>query len=142
MPVNNPANNPMIETPLMRGLERALDLAAMRHQVLTTNLANVDTPGYRTRDVPTFTDEIDRAMAGSSDGSAEDSPELLTAAPMLTPMSREVRGLTERPDGNNVSVERESMLLAENQLRFQVAVAFLKTEFHRLSLAISGGQGS
>jgi flagellar basal-body rod protein FlgB len=134
MPVNNAANNPMIETPLMRGLERALDLAAMRHQVLTANLANVDTPGYRTRDVPTFTDEIERAMAGSSEG----SPELLTAAPM----AREVRGLTERPDGNNVSVERESMLLAENQLRFQVAVAFLKTEFHRLSLAISGGQGA
>jgi flagellar basal-body rod protein FlgB len=140
MPVNSPANNPMIETPLMRGLERALDLAAMRHQVLTTNLANVDTPGYHTRDLPTFTGEIERAMAGSP----EDSPELVTAASMLTPtpMSREIRGLTERPDGNNVSVERESMLLAENQLRFQVAVAFLKTEFHRLSQAISGGQGS
>ena len=137
MPVNNPASNPMIETPLMRGLERALDLAAMRHQVLTTNLANVDTPGYRTRDVPTFTGEIDRAMAGSP----EDSPELQTVS-MLSPVAREVRGLTERPDGNNVSVERESMLLAENQLRFQVAVAFLKTEFHRLSLAINGGQGS
>jgi len=138
MPVNNPANNPMIETPLIRGLERALDLAAMRHQVLTTNLANVDTPGYRTRDLPTFNNAIEQAMAGSP----EESPELQTVSSMLTPMAREVRGLTERPDGNNVSVERESMLLAENQLRFQVAVAFLKTEFHRLSLAINGGQGS
>jgi flagellar basal-body rod protein FlgB len=115
----------MIETPLMRGLERALDQSALRHQVLATNLANVDTPGYRTRDVHTFAGEIDRAMLAAS-----------------TPMVGEVRSLAERPDGNNVSVERESLLLAENQLRFEVAVAFLKAEFHRLSLAINGGSTS
>jgi len=39
-------------------------------------------------------------------------------------------------------VERESLLLAENQLRFQIAVAFLKAEFHRVSLAINGGSTS
>jgi flagellar basal-body rod protein FlgB len=130
-----PTNETMIETPLMRGLERALDQAAFRHQVLATNVANVDTPGYRTRDVPTFTGEIERAMADSSDG---DVPLL----PAMTPVAREVRGLMERPDGNNVSVERESLLLAENQLRFQAAAAFLKSEFHRLSLAINGGSSS
>jgi len=127
----------MIETPLMRGLERALDQAAFRHRVLASNVANVDTPGYRTRDVPTFAGEIEQAMAGSSDPD-EDAP----AMPIMTPVAREVRGLVERPDGNNVSVERESLLLAENQLRFQAAAAFLKSEFHRLSLAINGGSQS
>ncbi|MGB7640237.1 MAG: hypothetical protein WBL82_03080, partial [Terriglobales bacterium] len=62
--------------------------------------------------------------------------------PPLMPVAREVRGLVERPDGNNVSVERESLLLAENQLRFEVAVAFLKAEFHRLSTAINGGMST
>ena len=127
-------NEATIETPLMRGLERVLDVAVFRHRVLTQNLANVDTPGYRTRDVATFAGEIEQAMAGDSPG----SPEL----PMMTPVAREVRGLIERPDGNNVSVERESLLLAENQLRFTTAVAFLKSEFHRLSLAINGGSNS
>jgi flagellar basal-body rod protein FlgB len=122
----------MIETSLMRGLERVLDQSAFRHQVLTTNLANIDTPGYRTRDVRTFAGEIDQAMAG--DASDE--------APLLTPVAYEIRGLNERPDGNNVSVERESLLLAQNQLRFEVAVAFLKAEFHRLSNAINGGSTS
>jgi flagellar basal-body rod protein FlgB len=125
----------MIETPLMHGLERALDQAAFRHQVLATNLANVDTPGYRTRDVPTFAGEVERAMAGSDEEGG-------AGLPGMTQVAREVRGLMERPDGNNVSVERESLLLAENQLRFQVAVAFLKDEFHRLSLAINGGSTS
>jgi flagellar basal-body rod protein FlgB len=126
------SNNHMIETPLMRGLERALDQAAFRHQVLSTNIANVDTPRYHTRDAPTFAGEIERAMASDAD------PEF-PALPLLTPVAREVRGLVQRPDGNNVSVERESLLLAENQLRFEVAVAFLKAEFHRLSTAINGG---
>jgi len=127
-------SDPMIETPLMRGLERALDQAAFRHRVVAANLANVDTPGYHTRDVPAFAGEIEQAMAAVTDGDA--------GPPLMTPVAREVRGLIERPDGNNVSVERESLLLAENQLRYQVAVAFLKAEFHRVSLAINGGSTS
>jgi flagellar basal-body rod protein FlgB len=61
------------------------------------------------------------------------------AGQSFTPIAHEIRGLLERPDGNNVSVERESLLLAQNQLRFQVAVQFMKAEFHRMSLAITGG---
>jgi flagellar basal-body rod protein FlgB len=118
----------MIDTPLMRGLERVLDVSAFRHQVIATNLANVDTPGFRTRDVRPFANEIGQAMAGA-DGEAAN----------FVPVAHEIPGLLERPDGNNVSVERESLLLAQNQLRFQVAVQFLKAEFHRLSSAISGG---
>jgi len=122
----------MIDTPLMRGLERVLDLSAFRHQVIATNLANVDTPGYRTRDLRPFAGEIEQAMTG-------EEPSLTFATQSFTPVAHEIRGLLERPDGNNVSVERESLLLAQNQLRFQVAVQFLKAEFHRLSSAINGG---
>jgi flagellar basal-body rod protein FlgB len=118
----------MIDTPLTRGLERVLDLSAFRHQVIAANLANVDTPGYRTRDLRPFAGEIEQAMAGEQAS--------------FTPVAHEIRGLLERPDGNNVSVERESLLLAQNQLRFQVAVAFLKSEFHTLSAAINGGSTS
>jgi len=131
----------MTDTPLMRGLERVLDLSAFRHQVIATNLANVDTPGYRARDVREFAGEIEQAMAGVEEpslaGQSSTGPSFAT--PSFTPVAHEIRGLLERPDGNNVSVERESLLLAQNQLRFQVAVQFLKAEFHRLSSAINGG---
>ncbi len=131
------SDNQMIETPLMRGLERVLDQSAHRHQVLATNIANVDTPLYHTRDLPTFAGEIEQAMAGGGPGNADDSE--FPALPPMLPVAHEVRGLVERPDGNNVSVERESLLLAQNQLRFEVAVAFLKDEFHGISMAINGG---
>ncbi len=93
----------MIDTPLMRGLERVLDVSAFRHQVIATNLANVDTPGYRTRDVRSFAGEIEQAMAGGEEPSA--GPQFAGAA--FTPVAHEIQGLMERPDGNNVSVERE-----------------------------------
>ena len=118
----------MIDTPLMRGLERVLDLSAFRHQIIASNLANIDTPGYRTRDLRPFAGDIKQAMSGEEAS--------------FTPIAHEIRGLMERPDGNNVSVERESLLLAQNQLRFEVAVAFLKSEFHQMSAAISGGSTS
>jgi len=129
-----------IDTPLIRGLERVLDRSAFRHQVIAANLANIDTPGYHTRDVREFAGEIEQAMVGNgNDNDNDDSPIGLAS---FSPVAHEVRGLLERPDGNNVSVERESLLLAENQLRFQVAVQFLKAEFHRLSSAINGGSTS
>jgi flagellar basal-body rod protein FlgB len=130
----------MIDTPLMRGLERVLDLSAFRHQVIAANLANIDTPGYRTRDLRPFAGEIDQAMAGgepSLTGQSLTGPS--SAGPSFTPIAHQIRGLLERPDGNNVSVERETLLLAQNQLRFEVAVQFMKAEFHRMSLAITGG---
>jgi flagellar basal-body rod protein FlgB len=77
-------------------------------------------------------------MAGGEDPFA--GPSFGEAA--ITPIAHEIHGLMERPDGNNVSVERESLLLAQNQLHFTTAVAFLKAEFHRLTLAINGGSTS
>ena len=118
----------MIDTPMMRSLQRALDAGAFRHQLITSNLANVDTPGYRTRDIRPFVGELQQAMAGED--------------PTFSPMSHELHGLMERPDGNNVNVDRESLMLAENQLHFQLAVQFLRAEFRRLSLAIHEGANS
>lgn len=107
-------------------LERYLDVTTMRQTLVTTNLANVDTPGYHTRDVD-FRGELWRAMNG------EDTS---TTSPFVMP----VRGLLARPDGNNVSVDRESLLLAEVQLEFKSATAIMRSEFAQLSTAIREGQ--
>jgi flagellar basal-body rod protein FlgB len=51
-----------------------------------------------------------------------------------------VRGLIARPDGNNVNVDRESMLLAEVQLQYKAATAILRAQFSQLNTAIKEGQ--
>lgn len=116
----------MIDTRATEALGRFLDVNVFRHSLITSNLANIDTPGYRTRDID-FQRELERATG-----------EFEYAA--FTPAARPVQGLIERPDGNNVSMEREGLLLAETQLRFQTGVQLLRVEFHRLASAINEGK--
>ena len=54
-------------------------------------------------------------------------------------MVRQVSGLLSRPDGNNVSVDREGLLLAELQLKYQAGVAAMKAEFTYVRWAIHEG---
>jgi len=106
-------------------IERFLDLATVRQSLLVSNIANVDTPGYRTQDIQ-FHSEFLRALGQDS------------GAPIL-PMTRQVSGLLSRPDGNNVSVDREGLLLAELQLKYQAAIQTMKLEFGYIRLAIKEG---
>jgi len=109
----------------LRTLERFLDVTSMRQTLVSTNVANVDTPGYQTRDVD-FRGEMARAVNGDTqDG--------------MSPFVMPVRGLLARPDGNNVSVDREAMLLAEVQLQFKAATSILRAEFARIHSAIHEG---
>jgi flagellar basal-body rod protein FlgB len=103
-------------------LERYLDLVSARQKLVAANIANADTPGYHTQDID-FQAELQNAMGG-------------------TPGVVEVSGLKAKNDGNNVSIDRESRLLAENTLRFQVAEGLLKFQLQGLRAAIKEGQSS
>jgi flagellar basal-body rod protein FlgB len=116
----------MIDTSQLVHIERFLDLVSTRESLLVSNIANVDTPGYRTKDID-FRGELERAMYQGDDAQPE------------APLVQEVRGLLSRPDGNNVSVDREGLLLAELQLKYQAAVESLKAEFDYIRWAIREG---
>jgi len=123
----------MIETSMTNALGRFLDVDVARYKLVTTNLANIDTPGYRTRDLD-FRSELRRAAAEKN---GLEIGHINSAS--FEPVAHPVRGLMERPDGNNVSVERESLLLAEAQMKFNLGVQLLKDQFHTISLAINSG---
>ena len=106
-------------------LERFLELTTDREQTIASNMANVDTPGYRTKDL-----NFQQEMARASNGTGEVE---------LTPVLSQVHGLLERPDGNNVNLDRESLLLAQSQLQYQMGIQLVKTHFHELLSAINGG---
>jgi flagellar basal-body rod protein FlgB len=114
----------LTETSAMRMLERYLDMVTYRGAIVAANVANIDTPGYRTRDI-----DFRSALARVLNHDRTTMPE-----PVL------VAGLVQRPDGNNVSLERESMLLAQTQLEFRTGVQLLKTEFRRMLTAINEGK--
>lgn len=120
-------------TPLLSTLESYLSLTTKREEAISANMANVDTPGYHTRDID-FNSELSRAMSGvlsqSEDG---------TQTAQINPVVREVSGLLERPDGNNVSLDREGLLMSETQLQYQIGIQLIKHQFHQILSAISGG---
>ena len=109
-------------------LEHFLNLSATRQALITSNIANVDTPGYRTRDI-SFSEEMQRALQGDDPGMAQ-------------PVIHEVHGLIARPDGNNVSIDREALLLSEVQLHFSIASQLMKAKFKELNLAINEGSST
>jgi len=115
----------LMNTTQLHLLERFMDLAAQRQGLLTSNIANIDTPGYRARDID-FRGELTRAVQSEEAGPTE-------------PLVREVSGLIARPDGNNVSVDREGLLLSQLQLQFSIASQLVKDEFKTLNLAITSG---
>ena len=109
---------------LPSSLERFLEVASEREQTIAANMANVDTPGYHSKDV-----NFKQALSTASDGSD------LHVSPVVS----EVHGLLERPDGNNVDMDRESLLLAQSQLQYQMGIQLVKSNFHQLLSAINGG---
>jgi len=103
-------------------LQRYLDLATAQIKLTAENMANVDTPGYKTRGFD-FEHEFCRAIAAD------------TSQPPAVKWS-EVDGLPARPDGNNVSLDREGIQLAKAQLEFRTGVSLLRTQYTRVMDAI------
>jgi flagellar basal-body rod protein FlgB len=113
-----------IETQLGDQIARYLDLATSEVKLTAANMANIDTPGYRVKGMD-FEAEMREAMVGVAEGRA--------ARPIRL---KEVDGLIARPDGNNVSMDREGLNLAEAQLRFRTGVTLLRLENQRILDAI------
>jgi flagellar basal-body rod protein FlgB len=109
--------------PLSERLSQYMSLLSMRQQLVSSNIANADTPGYKTKDID-FENEFQNVMNG------------------LEPVAGEVRGLTLKNDGNNVDLDREARLLAENAMRFSIAGNMLKDQLRQLKMAIEGGGAS
>jgi len=103
-------------------IEHYMDLLSARQKLVASNMANVDTPGYKTQDID-FQFEFLSQIQGA--------PNVIDAP-----------GLVVKNDGNNVSLDREARLLAENSLRFNLAASLMKTQLKLVSAAIKEGTSS
>jgi flagellar basal-body rod protein FlgB len=113
-----------IDTRMGEQLARYLDLATSQIKLTAANMANIDTPGYRAVGMD-FEAEMRDAMGGVDQGQAP-----------RTVRVRQVDGLIARPDGNDVSMDREGLNLAEAQLKFRIGVSLLREQNQLVSDAI------
>jgi flagellar basal-body rod protein FlgB len=123
-------------------LRAALDYHLDRQNVLASNVAHVDTPGYRPHDL----ERIDQSGFGAVMGIAlkrTDERHIAGAGLDATPNGRVFEDLSAGVgnDGNYVSIDREAAKLAANQLRYDTVSAIVSAELRQLTFAASDGKG-
>lgn len=97
-----------------------MTLVSARQKLTAANIANADTPDYKTKDID-FQSELNQSMAGP-------------------PRIVEASGLATKNDGNNVSLDREARMLAENAMRFNAASQLLQGQIRSIRAAIQDGR--
>lgn len=94
-----------------------MDLLSTRQKLVASNVANADTPGYKTKDI-------------------DFQFEFLSLTNGQQPAVRDVEGLAGKNDGNNVNLDREMRLLSENAIRFNIASNLLRGQVKAIRTAI------
>ncbi len=128
-------------------LEQAVRASGLSHEVISHNLANVNTPGYKRSEV-VFQDKLAAAIAaleGSQAQVARTHPRHLPAGEPVSLRDVEpevvVRAETSlRPDGNNVDLDSEIVRLSQNQLLYRSLTQILRMKLSQLRTVINEGR--
>ncbi len=121
-------------------LQKSMDLRAYRQQVLASNIANADTPGYKSRDFD-FSGELDRAMGGQAaklEMRTTSSRHLQSKQDNALGVDLKYRSSVQPSiDGNTVDMDVERAQFADNAIHYQFAVEYLRDGFRKMQSAIS-----
>ncbi|NLK85954.1 MAG: flagellar basal body rod protein FlgB [Clostridiaceae bacterium] len=124
--------------------EKALDAAWIRNEVISQNIANVDTPGYK-RSTVSFEEHLEsasqkRGFRGNTTSSRHVQIGKNSDNARIR-VTRDNKGLSTRLDGNNVDVETEMASLAKNDIRYNALVQSINGSYQRIMSAIKEGKG-
>jgi len=115
----------------------ALSASWKRNQAISNNIANVNTPNYKRQDVE-FESLIKQARAQGPMQVTD--PRHFSNDPMtIEPQLVQDTMTAFRRDGNNVNIDTEMALLAENQIRYETLTSQLNNHLKRLRIAYSQG---
>lgn len=108
---------------------KAINAASLRQQAISSNIANVDTPGYKRQDV-VFESMLQDAMRMNGKGNGFGNISLDQLNPKLV---TDRKNMSYRMDGNNVDIDTETAEAAKNQLRYNALIDGVISSFNRLS---------
>lgn len=115
-------------------LDKAADASWKRNEVIANNIANVDTPGYKRKDIQ-FEAYLRRELIG--DGSLDHRVANADLNNLDATIYIDQAHLSYRLDGNNVDIDTESANLAENQIRYYTLLDSMTQEFSRLKSVLT-----
>lgn len=119
-------------------LKASADYSAIRNEVLSSNIANIDTPNYKRQDV-SFESVLSSAVAkaGSSSQSLTRVVRNIDYRHVAPTVYTDNSSLSYRIDGNNVDIDTEEVELASNQLYAQGVFDSITQNFNRIKSALS-----
>ena len=112
-------------------LNRAADAAWQRNEAISNNIANVDKPGYKRQDVA-FESVLQQALGNNRYQSMDDKVANVNLSRLRGRAYVDYANYSYRLDGNNVDIENENVMLAENQLKYQGLISSINQEFTNL----------
>ncbi|MBP3339011.1 MAG: flagellar basal body rod protein FlgB [Lachnospiraceae bacterium] len=116
-------------------LEKAADAAWTRNEVLSNNIANATTPGYKRQDV-SFESYLLEELTSGSTKSLRDKVDDVDLSNLRTSIYTDYSNLSYRLDGNNVDQDTENVELASNQLKYQALIDSINYEFNMIKAAL------
>lgn len=115
----------------IRVLDKAADASWLRNEAISNNIANVDTPGYKRQDVA-FESVLKQALGMSRYETMDAKVANLKLHRLNGRPYTDYANFSYRIDGNNVDIDNENVMLAENQLRYQGLITAIGQEFSNL----------
>jgi flagellar basal-body rod protein FlgB len=125
----------------MPDLEKSLDAYSLRERVISNNVANVDTPGYRAKEV-SFEDQYKKYLNSMSlHGSTtadQHMPMGVDAINQIMPRVQPAKGTGNDNGINGVDIDHEMAELAKNNIRYEMSLNLMKKKLTNLRAAIVG----
>lgn len=126
----------------MRLLQKVLDLRQKNQEIIGSNIANAETPGYSTQTF-SFEQQLQEAVSGSSLGPVVTQPNHIPLGPSdleqvagTVTMTKDRTGLG---DENTVSVDQEMVKLSQNEIMYEAAVTMLNKKLSMIKYVTNGG---
>lgn len=116
-------------------LGTALDAAATRNEIISNNIANVNTPDYKRKDIR-FEAELKHAFAHSDEKTVDARVRQLELGALEPEVYTDYADLSYRYDGNNVDIDTENAILAKNQIKYNGLQASVNKEFSNLKMVM------
>lgn len=117
-------------------INKDLDGLWERQQAISDNIANYETPGYKTKSV-SFEDQLKNQLSDSGNTTGSGLIEKINDVQPATTVAEDE---TYRADGNGVDLEAQNIELARTQLNYYYSLQEISDSFNRLGTAINGGK--
>ena len=117
-------------------LNKAAESSWTKNEVIANNIANVDTPDYKRKDLD-FESLLAEALTDTSTKNMDKKVSQINLKSLTPSVYTEYSTLSYRYDGNNVDIDTETAYLADNQIKYYTLLNSMTQEFNRLKMVLN-----